>query len=223
MTQAAHNFKALFTKASHAHHFIRTKLLPQQRSVCAHNQLLASRHHPMSTAAVERGNEQQPCNVDATPRVLSIQSHVVHGYVGNKCAIFPLQRLGFEVDPIMSVQFSNHTGYPVFRGQVFGGEDLRTILQGLEENELISYTHLLTGYIGSKSLLQSVAAVAQRLRQQNPNLVYVCDPVMGDEGKLYVSPELLEAFKAEIVPLVRRNRLYCPRLTATQQCLVNVL
>lgn len=82
---------------------------------------------------------------ETTPRVLSIQSTVVHGYVGNKCAVFPLQLLGFEVDPIYSVQFSNHTGYPSFKGSVFDGEHLKSLLQGLEENKIMNYTHLLTG------------------------------------------------------------------------------
>lgn len=79
------------------------------------------------------------------PRVLSIQSHVVHGYVGNKCAVFPLQLLGMEVDPIYSVQFSNHTGYPSFKGAVFDGTQLSSLLQGLEDNGLLTHTHLLTG------------------------------------------------------------------------------
>ena len=65
----------------------------------------------------------------STPRVLSIQSHVVHGYVGNKCAVFPLQLLGLEVEPIYSVQFSNHTGYPVVKGAVFDGEHLGNLMQ----------------------------------------------------------------------------------------------
>jgi len=80
-----------------------------------------------------------------TGRVLSIQSHTVQGYVGNKSAVFPLQLLGFDVDPINSVQFSNHTGYPTFRGQVLNGKQLWDLIEGLEENQLLHYTHLLTG------------------------------------------------------------------------------
>ncbi|XP_069695577.1 pyridoxal kinase isoform X2 [Periplaneta americana] len=90
---------------------------------------------------------------EKSPRVLSIQSHVVSGYVGNKSATFPLQVLGFEVDPINSVQFCNHTGYGYWKGQV------------LDENEL------------------------------------VCDPVMGDNGKMYVPEELLEIYRDTIIPL----------------------
>lgn len=135
------------------------------------------------------------------PRVLSVQSHVVHGYVGNKCAVFPLQLLGMEVDPVYSVQFSNHTGYPTFRGPVFDGDQLRALAQGLEENKLLTHTHLLTGYIGSLSLLKAIADLCSMLKRHSPNLTYVCDPVLGDEGRLYVSPELVEAYRTTIVPL----------------------
>ncbi|GIL72751.1 hypothetical protein Vretimale_4458 [Volvox reticuliferus] len=135
------------------------------------------------------------------PRVLSVQSHVVHGYVGNKCAVFPLQVLGLEVDPIYSVQFSNHTGYPTFKGSVFDGEQLRALVSGLEANGLLTHTHLLTGYIGSLSLLQAIADLCSQLKHHSPNLTYVCDPVLGDEGRLYVARELVEAYANSIVPL----------------------
>eukprot|EP00775_Hariotina_reticulata_P014658 gene14658-14806_t len=108
----------------------------------------------------------------STPRVLSIQSSVVHGYVGNKCAIFPLQLLGFDVDPVFSVQFSNHTGYPFIKGHVFDGQHLLDLLAGLKANNLLFHTHLLSGYIGSQSLLEAVAAAATELKQANPKLTY---------------------------------------------------
>ncbi len=82
------------------------------------------------------------------PRVLSIQSHVVYGYVGNKAAVFPLQLLGFDVSFINSVQFTNHTGYPIFKGNVLQGDDLVNLLDGLKNNSLMDYDYLLTGYIG---------------------------------------------------------------------------
>jgi len=97
-------------------------------------------------------------------RVLSIQSHVVHGYVGNKAAVFPLQLLGFDVDVINSVQFSNHTGYQKsWEGDVLNGEQLGSLLDGLERNELLRNTgHLLTGYIGSESFLRVVIKVIRK-------------------------------------------------------------
>ena len=83
----------------------------------------------------------------AAKRVLSIQSHVVHGYVGNRCAVFPLQLLGYNVDFVNSVQFSNHTGYPTVKGSIMDGEQLGELLQGLRENGLLEYTHLVTGIV----------------------------------------------------------------------------
>ncbi|CAA7055675.1 unnamed protein product [Microthlaspi erraticum] len=136
-----------------------------------------------------------------TGRVLSIQSHTVQGYVGNKSAVFPLQLLGYDVDPINSVQFSNHTGYPTFKGQVLNGEQLWDLIEGLQANDLLFYTHLLTGYIGSVSFLNTILEVINKLRSVNPNLTYVCDPVMGDEGKLYVPEELVQVYREKVVPL----------------------
>ncbi|CAL0301444.1 unnamed protein product [Lupinus luteus] len=133
-----------------------------------------------------------------TGRVLSIQSHTVQGYVGNKSAVFPLQLLGYDVDPINSVQFSNHTGYPTFKGQVLNGEQLWELIEGLEGNNLLYYTHLLTGYIGSVSFLNTVLEVVNKLRSVNPELKYVCDPVMGDEGKLYVPQELISVYREKV-------------------------
>lgn len=113
-------------------------------------------------------------------RVLSIQSHVVHGYVGNKSAVFPLQLCGFDVDSINSVQFSNHTGYAKgVKGDILNGDQLLNLVQGLHENSLLGQTsHLLTGYIGSVSFLEAVVSVRNQLKAANPNLIYVCDPVI---------------------------------------------
>mmetsp|Transcript_16356 Transcript_16356/g.28042 ORF Transcript_16356/g.28042 Transcript_16356/m.28042 type:complete len:336 (+) Transcript_16356:1-1008(+) len=137
------------------------------------------------------------------PRVMSIQSHVVHGNVGNKCAVFPLMLLGFEVDPIYSVQFSNHTGYPKFTGTVFDGVHLQSLLRGLVDNGLLpGYTHLLTGYIGSVTMLEAIVGVVEKVKEANQGqLTYVCDPVMGDEGKLYCPPEMVDAYRSKLLPL----------------------
>lgn len=134
-------------------------------------------------------------------RVLSIQSHVVSGYVGNKSACFPLQVLGFEVDTINSVQFSNHTGYKHFKGHVLDDTQLGDLIEGLKVNGIDRYSHLLTGYIGSTSFLQKVKSVIEHLKTVNPQLIYVCDPVMGDNGKMYVPKELLPVYREQIVPL----------------------
>ncbi|EDO42065.1 predicted protein [Nematostella vectensis] len=141
-------------------------------------------------------------------RVLSIQSHVVSGYVGNKSATFPLQVLGFEVDTINSVQLSNHTGYEHFKGQVLNSNELKELCDGLKLNNIDSYSHLLTGYVGSKSFLDEVLQVIHHLRNENPKLIYVCDPVMGDNGHFvsktvfqYVPEELLPVYRDHLVPL----------------------
>ncbi|KAK8738975.1 hypothetical protein OTU49_003768 [Cherax quadricarinatus] len=138
---------------------------------------------------------------DKIVRVLSIQSHVVSGYVGNKSACFPLQVLGFEVDTINSVQFSNHTGYKHYKGQVLDDTQLGDLIDGLKSNGIDYYSHLLTGYIGSASFLQKVKSVVEHLKTVNPNLIYVCDPVMGDNGKMYVPEELLPVYRKDIIPL----------------------
>lgn len=104
-------------------------------------------------------------------RVLSVQSHVVSGYVGNKAAVFPLQLLGIEVDPVHTVQFSNHTGYPHRTGTVMDGDQLADVVDGMQANGLLSqHSHLLTGYIGSESFLQGIVQLLQRLRAEGPSV-----------------------------------------------------
>nr|XP_033798978.1 pyridoxal kinase isoform X1 [Geotrypetes seraphini] len=138
-------------------------------------------------------------------RVLSIQSHVVRGYVGNKAAAFPLQVLGFEVDTVNSVQFSNHTGYTHWKGQVLNADELHELYDGLKLNNVNQYDYALTGYTRDKSFLAMVVDIVQELKCQNPKLVYVCDPVMGDkwngEGSMYVPRDLLPVYKEKVVPV----------------------
>lgn len=134
-------------------------------------------------------------------RVLSIQSHVVSGYVGNKSATFPLQIHGFEVDTINSVQLSNHTGYQHCKGQVLNSNELQELYEGLKLNNINHYSHLLTGYVGSDSFLEEVVNVLLDMRKTNPNLIFVCDPVMGDDGHFYVPESLLPIYRDKIIPL----------------------
>lgn len=85
-----------------------------------------------------------------------------------------LQVLGFEVDNINSVQFSNHTGYSGgFKGQVLNENQLAEVFSGLEDNDLLPlYTHLLTGYVGNPAFLREIANIVKKLRSANPALVY---------------------------------------------------
>ncbi|XP_049566370.1 pyridoxal kinase isoform X1 [Orcinus orca] len=138
-------------------------------------------------------------------RVLSIQSHVVRGYVGNRAATFPLQVLGFEVDAVNSVQFSNHTGYSHWKGQVLNSDELHELYDGLKLNDVNKYDYVLTGYTRDKSFLAMVVDIVRELKQQNSRLVYVCDPVMGDkwngEGSMYVPEDLLPVYREKVVPV----------------------
>ena len=160
---------------------------------------------------------QHTAHTEMSQRVLSIQSHVVHGYVGNKAAVFPLQLLGLDVDVINSVHFSNHTGYSVIRGDVLQGEQLLALLNGLEQNDLLQDVgHVLTGYIGSDSFCQAVVTVVEHIRKANPKCRYVCDPVLGDSGKFYVPKSLVEVYKIHVIPhanVVTPNQFEAEQLT----------
>lgn len=109
--------------------------------------------------------------MSACKRVLSVQSHVVSGYVGNKAAVFPLQLLGFEVDPINTVQFSNHKGYPDCTGTVMNGTELADVVEGLQVSGLLSqHSHLLTGFIGSESFLGGIVDLLKKMRSKGPRV-----------------------------------------------------
>ena len=115
--------------------------------------------------------------------------------------MFPLQILGFDCDYINTVQFSNHTGYPLFKGTVTTGDQLLDIANGLKANSLLDYDYLLTGYIGSESFLDSVLDLLNMIESSfNSNVRYICDPVLGDEGKCYVPASLVSIFAAKVIP-----------------------
>ncbi|KAF9361741.1 hypothetical protein BGX26_012462 [Mortierella sp. AD094] len=155
----------------------------------------------------------------STPRVLSIQSHIVSGYCGNKAATFPLQLLGFDVDVMNTVSFSNHTGYPSWTGEKATGEQLTKLYEGLQTNGLVDYTHILTGtfilprlpiltctgYIGSAQNLAAVTEIVKQLRSHGDPFF---DPVMGDNGQLYVQPD--------VIPLYRELMRYANAVTPNQ-------
>ncbi|WVQ80248.1 pyridoxal kinase [Cryptococcus sp. DSM 104549] len=129
-------------------------------------------------------------------RILSIQSHVVSGYVGNRAATFPLQTLGYDVDVINTVQFSNHTGYGHTDGHKTSPEQLTSIFSGLSINGLLTHPRVLTGYVPSAEALQVVATHIRRMKETNPATIYVLDPVMGDMGTgLYVSKDVVPIYK----------------------------
>ena len=132
----------------------------------------------------------------ASPRILSVQSSVVYGYVGNKASVFPLQLLGFDVDPIHTCQLSNHTGYASFKGRRTTGDEFRTLVDGLAANGMLEqYRYLLSGYMATPDLLTEHALLVAELRRTHSLILYLCDPVMGDNGKLYVPAEFVGAYK----------------------------
>ncbi|KAH7326814.1 Ribokinase-like protein [Rhizoctonia solani] len=139
--------------------------------------------------------------MEATKRVLSIQSHVVHGYVGNKAATFPLQLLGWDVDAINTVQFSNHSGYRSHGGSKTDKAQLIDIFSILEKNEFTQTDALLSGYIPGADGLSALADFAAHLKQKNPGLTFVLDPVMGDDGKMYVANDVLPIYRDRLLPL----------------------
>ncbi|MET3896611.1 pyridoxine kinase [Devosia sp. UYZn731] len=135
--------------------------------------------------------------------VISIQSQVVHGHVGNSAAVFPLQLAGFEVAAVPTVLLSNHPAYPSVKGRVMDAALVADLLAGLEDRGLLDSTRvLMTGYIGSPEIAAVVVDFVTRAKARNPNLLYVCDPVMGDFGPgFYVKPEVREAIIGQLVPL----------------------
>ncbi len=123
-------------------------------------------------------------------RFLSLQSHVAYGYVGNRAATFPLQRLGHEVWAVNTVEFSNHTGYGAWRGRTAPAEQVADIVQGIEALGLLPRCDaLLTGYVGEAALADVVLDTARRVRAANPRAIWCCDPVLGDtDTGIYVKP-----------------------------------
>jgi pyridoxine kinase len=136
------------------------------------------------------------------PRVLSIQSWVAHGYVGNAAAVFVLQRLGLEIDAIHTVQFSNHTGYGAWTGNVYAPESIGELVDGIEARGVLeSFDAVLSGYMGSAGTVEQVVNTVRRVRERNSSALYCCDPVMGDVGRgVFVLPEIPEIMASLAVP-----------------------
>ena len=135
--------------------------------------------------------------------ILSIQSHVAYGHVGNSAAVFPLQRIGVEVWPVHTVQFSNHTGYGAWRGRVFRGATIRLVVQGIQERGVLGKCDgVLSGYLGSAETGEAVADCVAWVKGENPTARYCCDPVIGDVGRgVFVRPGIPEFIKERMLPI----------------------
>ncbi|KAB1660070.1 pyridoxal kinase PdxY [Pseudoclavibacter chungangensis] len=134
--------------------------------------------------------------------ILSIQSHVSYGHVGNSAAVFPLQRLGHEVWPVHTVNFSNHTGYGEWRGQVIPASEVAAIITGLEERGALARVDaVLSGYQGGADIADVVLDAVARVKALNPAATYTCDPVMGNaKSGCFVDPAIPPILRERVVP-----------------------
>ncbi|WP_447824633.1 pyridoxal kinase PdxY [Aeromonas salmonicida] len=131
-------------------------------------------------------------------RILSIQSHVVFGCAGNSAAVFPMRRMGMEVWPVNTVQFSNHTQYSQgWQGMVMPDGHIRQLITGLADIGVLGQCDaLLSGYLGSAEQGEEILAAVARLKALNPNALYFCDPVMGHPDKgCIVAPGVADFLK----------------------------
>ncbi|CAB4707805.1 MAG: pyridoxal kinase PdxY [Actinobacteria bacterium] len=136
-------------------------------------------------------------------RILSIQSSVAYGHVGNSAAVFPLQRLGHEVWPVLTVHFSNHTGYGAWRGPLLAADDVRDVITGIAERGVLGQADaVLSGYQGDPAVGAVILDAVAQVKALNPAAVYCCDPVMGDVGRgMFVRPGIPEYLRDHVVPL----------------------
>ncbi len=134
--------------------------------------------------------------------VLSIQSSVAYGHVGNSAAVFPLMRMGLEVWPVLTVHFSNHTGYPSWRGPLLSASDIAAVVQGIDERGVLSQVDaVLSGYQGADDVGEVIVKTVELVRRRNPTAIYCCDPVLGDVDRgLYVRPSIPDLMRTRVVP-----------------------
>ena len=154
-------------------------------------------------------------------KVLSIQSAVAHGHVGNSAAVFPLQRIGVEVVPVPTVNFSNHTGYGAWRGPLIPPPDVAEILLGVEERGVFPQIDaVLSGYQGGVGIGDVIVDAVRRVKAANPSAVYACDPVMGNaKSGCFVAPEIPELLRDRVVPvadIITPNQFELGFLTGTE-------
>ena len=134
--------------------------------------------------------------------ILSIQSSVAYGHVGNSAATFPLMRIGVEVWPVITVHFSNHTGYGAWRGPLLSAQDVADVVRGIDERGVLGRVDaVLSGYQGAEEVGAEVLRTVELVRQRNPRAVYCCDPVIGDVGRgVYVRSGIPEFMRDQVVP-----------------------
>ena len=154
-------------------------------------------------------------------KVLSIQSSVAYGHVGNSAAVFPLQRLGVEVWPVFTVHFSNHTGYGAWRGPLLAAADVRDVITGIEERGVLGQVDaVLSGYQGGEDIGDVILDAVARVKAANPAATYTCDPVMGNaKSGCFVNPAIPELLRERVVPaadVITPNQFELGFLTDTE-------
>lgn len=152
--------------------------------------------------------------------VLSFQSAVALGYVGNSGAAFALRRLGHEVWPIDTVSFSNHPGHGGFRGRATPAGEMRELVRGLAERGVLGRCQaVLSGYLGAAEQGPAVIEAAAEVKAANPKALFVLDPVIGDHGRIYVKPGIAEFLRDDALPqadILTPNQLELEFLTGRQ-------
>ncbi|HCJ49332.1 MAG TPA: pyridoxal kinase [Microbacterium sp.] len=154
-------------------------------------------------------------------KVLSIQSAVAYGHVGNSAAVFPLQRIGVEVLPVYTVNFSNHTGYGAWRGPLISPADVSDVLTGIEERGAFpDIDVVLSGYQGGEGIADVILDAVSRVKAANPDAIYACDPVMGNaKSGCFVAPAIPILLRERVVPaadLITPNQFELGFLTGTE-------
>lgn len=154
-------------------------------------------------------------------KIVSIQSAVAYGHVGNSAAVFPLQRIGVEVLPVYTVNFSNHTGYGAWRGPLIAPDDVRAVITGIEERGVLGQIDaVLSGYQGSEGIGDVIVDAVARVKAANPDAVYACDPVMGNaKSGCFVAPAIPDLLRDRVVPvadIITPNQFELGYLTGTE-------
>jgi pyridoxine kinase len=154
-------------------------------------------------------------------KILSIQSAVAYGHVGNAAAVFPLQRIGAEVLPVNTVNFSNHTGYGEWRGSLIDPTEVHEIILGIEDRgQLPQIDLVLSGYQGGIGIGDVIVDAVRRVKEANPSALYACDPVMGNaKSGCFVAPEIPELLRNHVVPvadIITPNQFELGFLTDTE-------
>ncbi|KAI0970322.1 Ribokinase-like protein [Xylaria arbuscula] len=131
--------------------------------------------------------------------VLAVASHVVSGHVGNKIATFVLQSLGCDASVLNTVQFSNHTGYKRTKGTKLTAQEITDLWDGLKQSHLDSFDMMLSGYVPGAAGVGAVGRIAKELKadaaSKPGSFFWVLDPVMGDNGKIYVAEDVVPAYQ----------------------------